>query len=428
MLLRPLTEKELRVLFAGPDRIFHLREDAARELHRRTDGIASRVSDEVRAWVRARLARWEDGLLVLDRATIDRLRVGLVLSPASIRSVAPTAHLDPALEDLLAWIQLCSPHAKPELLARVSGLPRWRIDAGVDELARRSAVRALPSGHIEPRVAARALQTWSSEVLAEAHWAIARELEPASPGRLLHLIASGNPRAIVDEACATARARAQEGRVGEAIAALREGLISVRTHGDGVGELDLLEERTRVAFTHYTAQALELLDLDLQHSELSPDTLNPLKRLVEAGKIVMRGDGKCALERLEEMAPFADVALELRRHALRVLAARYCPVEVEERVLRDIEAWATTRESDEHARIDANLDSWRGRLLYRKGRFREAAEHHLRATEDQPASSAFVNDLLTAALSHRFSDASGLQSFQRTDNAGIRCRHQRVRL
>ena len=45
--LERLDEPSLRDLFAGPDRIFHLREDGARELHRRTGGLPSRVAAEV---------------------------------------------------------------------------------------------------------------------------------------------------------------------------------------------------------------------------------------------------------------------------------------------------------------------------------------------------------------------------------------------
>jgi hypothetical protein len=48
--LRALNEQELRALFEGPDRLLHLREDAAKELMRRTHGLPSRVDRQLRSW------------------------------------------------------------------------------------------------------------------------------------------------------------------------------------------------------------------------------------------------------------------------------------------------------------------------------------------------------------------------------------------
>src|SRR5262249_8186989 len=49
--------RDLRRLFAGPDRIFHLREDAALHLWERTSGIPEQVDAELDAWVRLGIAR-----------------------------------------------------------------------------------------------------------------------------------------------------------------------------------------------------------------------------------------------------------------------------------------------------------------------------------------------------------------------------------
>ncbi len=65
-----------RRLFAGPDRLLHLREDAAHELWKRTRGLPTRVSYEVDAWVRAGLARWDGAVLRIDRDALDRLTPG----------------------------------------------------------------------------------------------------------------------------------------------------------------------------------------------------------------------------------------------------------------------------------------------------------------------------------------------------------------
>jgi hypothetical protein len=69
-----LTEARLRDLFAGPDRVLHLREDAARILFARTSGEPSRVRRELDAWVGAGLARHNGETLAVDRATLDQLQ------------------------------------------------------------------------------------------------------------------------------------------------------------------------------------------------------------------------------------------------------------------------------------------------------------------------------------------------------------------
>ena len=76
-LLEPLDEPALRPLFAGPDRLFHLREDAARSLWERTEGLPARIEAEVMLWTRLGLARWEGERLGLDRDTLGRLSAGL---------------------------------------------------------------------------------------------------------------------------------------------------------------------------------------------------------------------------------------------------------------------------------------------------------------------------------------------------------------
>ena len=65
--LENLEEEDLRDLFAGPDRLFHLREDGARELWLRTSGHPARAMNEVAAWIRADLARWAAPKLAVDR-------------------------------------------------------------------------------------------------------------------------------------------------------------------------------------------------------------------------------------------------------------------------------------------------------------------------------------------------------------------------
>jgi serine/threonine protein kinase len=81
------TDSELRARFAGPDLLLHLREDAAAELMRRTDGDPRAVEREIASWIRAGLAHQDGDLVVVERPALERLRT--LAATTSGRSVAP---------------------------------------------------------------------------------------------------------------------------------------------------------------------------------------------------------------------------------------------------------------------------------------------------------------------------------------------------
>lgn len=90
---RRWTATELRRRFRGPDRFLHLREDAARVLHERTNGESDRVEEELASWMRAGLARTEEGLVVVDREAVARIAA----MPGGRRERAPRSTLLRAL-------------------------------------------------------------------------------------------------------------------------------------------------------------------------------------------------------------------------------------------------------------------------------------------------------------------------------------------
>lgn len=100
----PFEEVELRKLFSGRDRLFHLRQDAARVLRERTDGMPSRIKDELAAWIDAGLARWDGDVLVVDRDALDRFEAGFPMTFATRRHLALVA----AGEDTLAATEALS--------------------------------------------------------------------------------------------------------------------------------------------------------------------------------------------------------------------------------------------------------------------------------------------------------------------------------
>lgn len=87
----PFTEKALRSWFAGPDRIFHLREDAARALWEATAGVPARVFAEIEAWERLGLARRDRDDVAIDRAALARLSALRVTSSIDSMSTAAAA-------------------------------------------------------------------------------------------------------------------------------------------------------------------------------------------------------------------------------------------------------------------------------------------------------------------------------------------------
>jgi hypothetical protein len=81
----PLAEEALRGLFAVPDRLLHLREDAARVLWRRSGGVPRRVLDELSSWTEAGLCRAAPEGLRIDREAIDTLEI----APALVAGASP---------------------------------------------------------------------------------------------------------------------------------------------------------------------------------------------------------------------------------------------------------------------------------------------------------------------------------------------------
>lgn len=133
----PLRPDQLRDLFAGPDRFFHLREDAADVLFARTQGDPEGAAIELTAWVRAGLARADGDRFSIDRGAIERLRAGLLVVPVS-DALAPTVGIEARLLALLG-----DPAARADRVADEAAAVA-RAHAGAGRLGR--AVAALAEG------------------------------------------------------------------------------------------------------------------------------------------------------------------------------------------------------------------------------------------------------------------------------------------
>ncbi|MEZ4311568.1 MAG: hypothetical protein R3F14_26340, partial [Polyangiaceae bacterium] len=393
--LLALREGELAGLFVGMDRLLHLREDAARALFKRTGGSPARVVREVSAWVRAGFARWDGERLAVDREKLDALEYGAI--PGDLE---PSQGLPAHADELLAWLVLLRCPADTALLAAVTGEADWHVEATLDELVSRDAARPAGEGQFEPTMAPRALEMWPGERRREAHRAIAAALPAGHPVRLWHLLAgveddtSGGDE-LAEEAVVLASALAKDGHLRRALAALGEALRVVRASG---GLSDAARDRlfalwVEIALVDGTPRPLDRVLYELCRVEPMTPGLAHLEELSRAALSVDAYTDR-ALETLGELDPFEDPALRRRAWHVRVLAARRGSVEVEERVVEGIAAWA---EASGDPADRASVAAFRGRLRYRQGLFAEAARLQREAAAGEEWVSLRVNAILNGA-------------------------------
>lgn len=367
--LAPLTREDLRALFAGPDRLLHLREDGARELHQRTGGLPIRVAAELSAWVHRGMASWQDGQVVLDRVALERSQMGLgqeqVHHHGQVRD-----DLDEPLQELLAWVALGWPHTTVPLLASASGHPRWQLELELEELERAGAAHRLDDGRIQPLVAASALQDWLGRRRRDAHMAVAEALPPGAEGRLLHFIAAGAGDRVGREAAELSEQLIQQGRLGHAMAVLDEALFVVRRGPNSAQLTALLTLRTLAALLSQTAHVLRAALFALRRDRERLPEAGPLSQLLGGALAFMRGKSARAKELLDGVGPLADPRLEAYRQALQFhLAAR------EGRTAAGLERLRTGLLALDHPFAQARLASMEGWAAYWAQDYRVAAGH-----------------------------------------------------
>jgi Protein kinase domain len=330
-----VAEAQLCALFAGPDRLFHLREDAARELWTRTQGHPDRIAVEVAAWVRDGLARRDGERLVVDRDALDDLEVERTMRPPA-----------PARGDGGELRRAAHRAAAQELPPGAAGR-LFHLVAGQD--ARRGV--------------------GAEEIVAEA---VTTALPVAHAGQL------GRAVAVLSEGLLAARRGARRQRGGE-----------------GWGEARLLGVWVQIAVRDGKPLALDRVLYEICRAGERTAEVAALEALVRAALAVRTTGGDRALAMLDALvAPFADPELDRVRQHVRVLAARRGPAEREEAVLAEVAAWAAARGDVE---AEASLADWLGRLRYRQGRFEEAALLHACAAEDGCWTTARIDARLNGA-------------------------------
>lgn len=423
--LQPLSAEELRPLFAGPDRVFHLCEDAAHELWRRTHGHLRAIASEVSAWLRAGIVHGSGRNLSVGRPVLARLAMGLeVLTPEAPQELdAPL--LTEHLSSTLTWVVVAGPGCRVDRLAVAQGNPEWAVEARCRELEKLGALRWVGEKGVE------ALQlppNWTQldAVLRERmHDRLAGAMPPGEPDRLLHLVCAGSFGAVAAEASASARKFLVQGRLAEAEAAVTEGLFAVRHVQDARSELRLLADWLCVAFAEFSPQAVDRVRYEISRSAIRSELGQELKRLdllARAALLTFRGGGAEALGELSRVGEFSDLEIERWRLALCVLAARGASSGREKIVLEKIEERWRYHPSES---IQASLHEWRGRLAYRQDRPLEAAEQFELAAELAERTHAKLSGMLNGASAlleaSDFKRARGLA--ERAAKLAADCRH-----
>lgn len=393
--LHPLRPEHLEPLFHGPERLLHLPSDAAAALHRRTEGIVARVDQEVTAWVRAGICRWDGGKLRIDRAAIDSLAGGMTLAPVLSWAGESRPRLTAGQEDLLCWIHLAGAYATETLLAELTELPRWHVEALVEDLERMRVVRRQEGGAIDLLVPALRLAAWSGERLQQAHRVIAEKLPRESPDRVRHLLLAGDIDALERDTIAAALALVATGRLGLADSLFPPALAVARSRQRWDVEARLLAEQALVVLQMRSPAAVKRVAYEVDRAR-SGGALAPVRALLEAELESISGHRARARGLLEALGVIADPRLEVQRKVGLVQAYRTATIEEEAEALARIEA--EIGEKVDHD-LERRIAGWRGLLLYRRGDFAGAAESHLSAATLAQAPADRLSSQLNAASS-----------------------------
>ncbi|XXY45976.1 protein kinase [Sorangium sp. So ce269] len=382
--MSPLCEEHLRELFAGPDRLLHLREDAARVLHLRTKGLPGRITEELATWLRLGVARWKRNLLVVHRAAIEALESGLLHAAPIDPGPVDVPGIPEALVDVLVWLILAWPHTDVALIARASRVPCFHLEMQLAALEEAGLIERRSDGRVELRIAVSAAHRWSEGRLRDAHDALGRVLPLGAPGRLVHLWERGarsdqERREIATEIAALGERLIDEGRLESAMAALESGFRDVRALGllPTAEVVRLLALWVEAAVASGTPSALDRVLHEICRSEPKTEIVAHLEELCRAA-LGVREFSTAPLEHINQVRPFDDIRLERVRLDVRAKAARHLTdPSMQESVLHEIASAMPTADAD----TDAMLINFWGRLRYRQGRFREAAELHRRAAD-----------------------------------------------
>ncbi len=371
-----VSARALQRLFAGHDPLLHIPEDAAAVLWARTGGVPTVVIAELDAWVRAGLAVTRDGRIEVERVEIERLRDGLRLAVEP-----PRPELAAVTSQVLDAVRAAWPEATRDSVATTLRLDPAVVDRELRHLRTGRLVWELPTGCLGAR----------PTLVRDA---------PSHEAAL-------DDAALCRAALRRGTALRAAARSDAAMAVLEPGLAIARGAGLADLELGLLSCYVAAALGARGRPAVLAARHQLDRSShLGVLRWAKLDSLVQAAQDLDRRDPAAALVRAEELPPFGDSELELRRQAMVVRAALSLgEPAVESRVFAELADWAAC----DPANRAASHHLWCGQRAYRAGEFALAARE-ARAAEEA------ARDLDTQ-LAARINACNALLEIPRLDRA-----------
>ncbi|QDG50549.1 hypothetical protein FIV42_07325 [Persicimonas caeni] len=393
--LQALSIEQLTELFDGPEPIFRLRSEAARQLWLRTGGVPRTIVRQINLWVRHGLAHFRGERVVVPAQQLERLRRGFQLQPAS--SSMGIFDGEPQLQTLAVWCQLAGSHARAEHLAPLMKRSLASVEAQLDELVERGVASRTDDGRIVIKIDALAASPLSQARVENMHRRLAQGLKPGTPGRLLHLLRAGEDAEVVAEGRAAAAYHDRRGETGLAIAALREAMSACQGSNDADAAYVLFADWTKAALaSEETPRIEELLYAIDRAIDRGVPGLERLQALVEVARVASQRPDRSVLDELDALPAFGDNGLELRRQMYRARVAIRCSLELSAQVLDEIEAWVTREKPGREAR--GSLTGWQASLAYYRGDYARASDLHLRAARIKERPSAKLASIISAVI------------------------------
>lgn len=431
IVLRPFGRKVLSTLFHGPDRLFHLREDATDLLYRRTGGYARRVVDVATAWVRAGLGHWEGDRIRMDRTGLDRLLAGLQVASLRQRQ-GRVDRITTRDAELLAAIQIAGDASTRDTLATALQRTTGDIERHLSDLATRGFIAEVDEGGVA------LLETFApgdekvTHVGFDAH-GLREEVTQAMPtsslARFGHLLREGASGDLVAEAQGAVAEAIRHGRVGDAFAMAYEGCVAAQRIGDEEGRATLLAAATKAALHAHDDRRVEVA-LHLCRGLEAHPRVSSLRAILQ---LALRSQAtsmtRSLLEDVRELPVFDDPDLELCAWHRRVDAARRLGMAAYARELELIEG---ERADVAGSASEALVNLWRGALAYARGQFDEAIALGQRAAELSPNTltrmEAWTNVAEAAMETSRFDIVESALERSRSEWGGARHRFLEGRL
>lgn len=386
-------ESSLRMLFAGPDRLFHLREDAAQALWERTNGHPAQIEVELLSWTRLGLARRDGSVFIVDRDSLGRILTGFLRVRITPSAGSELDFDDVHAEHALRWLSIAGcPLSLAQLVTLMQCAP-FRIEAACLSLVQRGVIKRSANDQFETREHMNV--AYDEQERMRAHRAIASVLSPGDDLRLHHLLAAEMMAEAACEAMEVANRQTTIGNIGAAIALLGEGLRAARAVRADAEEKRILIRWSKTALADGTPRAIDRVLYEITRVRSPHPELGRLESLLRAA-IAAPGAGSIqAMEIADELGAFSDPELERWRHRVRVAAAaaRASPGLIAE-VLDEVEEWA---EQSEEPLAELSLAEGRARQRYHEGRFEDAAALYARAASLETSTTVRIEAMLRSA-------------------------------